>query len=483
MKFSLLHSFAFALLCVGQLFGQSDLDKATEKFNSNWNSYVLPDCSHTVFHGKDGWYFNDSQGKIVPNHLYLEIFGGGKAHYIAKDASGFHLLDTNLVHQTKKPFEAISFDGKSTFTLLSKGEMSYYVVEDYGDSSDIVASDGSFLSSNYLSQHKPPALGIVTESKFKSKKIERLRLGIDVSTTLTSAQKGSNAIVTKNGEIVFKGLTPPMLYYDFMIAETKPPHAIYHPAYKKVFLTNCDQFWFVDSFLIVSFLGSSEKWILSNSGDVVLTSLGDIRYYEYELGGEKYSFFCDGRSLVNRNGDVIYRSDGELIGVGEHVIYANNRGGYLGDLTKAVPLKYTNFERFGNLTCAQVSRNEWCLLSADSVVISQMDNFVYRELESLLICTHGSATYFVNCKTGEITRKYDVKTNLHLQLARSSDHFIEKTGTDNLPRFGILNVEKGIITESKYRSIGFCSEGNGYVVLTEDGRIEYLNSEGQALFD
>ena len=477
MKLSLLHSFAFALLCAGQILGQTDAEKSTEKFNSSWSAHVLPHCSLSVHHGKEGWYFKDAAEKKIQHHLYTEILGGGKSHYIVRDPKGYHILDTNLIKVTKQPFESISFDGKSQFTLISKGETSYFNANDSED-----ATEFTFVSSTVM-QPKSPELGSVTDNKFKSKKIERLRLGIDMSSTLKSSKKGKNVIVTKNETIVYKGLTQPMLYYDFVITESKAPHSIYHPAYKKVFLTNCEQFWFVDSFLIVAFQGSSEKWIISNSGDVILTTVGEIRYYNYQHGGQEYSFFCDGRNLVNRKGDVIYHSDGELVGVGEHVIYANNRGAYLGDLSKAVQLKYTNFERFEELTCAQVSRSEWCLLAADSVVLSGFSNFLYRENDGLLICTNHSNTYVVNCKTGKIVQQYDFKAQLHVKTLNDSDYFFEKMGSDDLPRWGIFELGKGIKVEANYRSMGFSSSGNSYVVLTESCEVEYVNAAGQELFD
>lgn len=477
MNLSLLHSFAFALLCAGQILGQTDAEKSIEKFNSSWSNHVLPNTSHSIYHGKEGWYFNDASGKKIPSHLYTEIHGGGKSHYIVRDSKGYHILDTNLNRVTKQPFESISFDGKSQFTLIVKGETSYFTAND--DEHGSVQS----LVSSAVAQPKSPELGSISDNKFKSKKIERLRLGIDMSRTLKSSKKGKNVIVSKNETIVYKGLTQPMLYYDFVITETKAPHSIYHPAYKKAFLTNCEQFWFVDSFLIVAFQGKSEKWIVSNSGDVILTTMGEIRYYNYQHGGQEYSFFCDGRNVVNRRGEVIHHSDGELVGVGEHVIYANNRGGYLGDLSKTIQLNYTNFERFEELTCAQLSRSEWCLLAADSVILSGFNNFLYRESEGVLICTNHSNTYVVNCKTGKIIQQYDFKTNLHVKTLDDSTYFFEKTGSDNLPRWGIFELGKGIKVDAKYRCIGFSSSGNSYVVLTESCAVEYVNSAGQELFD
>jgi hypothetical protein len=76
---------------------------------------------------------------------------------------------------------------------------------------------------------------------------------------------------------------------------------------------------------------------------VILSSVGEIRYYDYEFGGEQCSFFCVGRSVVNLNGDKIYHSDGELIGVGEHYIFSGNSGGYLVNLCHDIKMSCTNF--------------------------------------------------------------------------------------------------------------------------------------------
>ncbi|PHR35362.1 MAG: hypothetical protein COA38_02460 [Fluviicola sp.] len=477
--------FAVTLICSAPLFAQQDVEKVAANFKFNWNEYLLPECSFLIYHGSDESYFIDSLGERVPNHSYLDIKTGGKHHFIVQDKSGFHILDTNLTFVTKKAYDNIELNFGLEIELSSKEITSYYTW----------LSETKSYGFTDISQPPPPwamaqkreynlELGKVNDARFKAKRIEKLRIGIDMSQTLSIGQKGKNVLVKKDGLVVYKGPSKPMLFYDFMITGSKAPHSVYHPISKKPILENCERFWCVGSFLVVSIKGTSQKHILSNSGEVILSSVGEIRYYDYEFGGERYSFFCDGRSVINTNGDKIYRSDGELIGIGEHYIYSGHSGGYLGDLSHEVKMNCTNFCRIGELTVGQIGRNKWRLFDPKSILINQFDDYFFDETDSLLICTDEAKTAIFNPYNGNIGEVYpvEVRAKQTRHEAEWKYYSISKSKED-VHLEGRFEPKEGILIEPKYRKIEWPKSINYYIVITQSGLIRYLDSEGHELFD
>lgn len=392
MKKSLL-LFVIIFTCSASTFSQQDIEKITKNFEFNWNEYLLPECSFLIYHGKDGSYFLDSSLNRVPDHSYLDIKTGGKSHFIVQGEDGFHILNTKLERVTKKAYDNIKLNFGSEIELMSGSKKSFYTwnyeTKAYAFTDAQEPTPPLAVPPKRTFETK---LGKVSDSRFKAKRIERLRLGIDMSETLTVGQKGKNVLVKKGETIVYKGPTKPMLFYDFAITGSKGPHSIYHPISKNPILENCDRFWCVGSFLVVSVKGSLRKHIVSNTGEIILSTAGEIRHYDYRYGGRKYAFFCDGRSVVNMNGDLIYKSDGELIGVGEHYIYAGYTGAYLGDLTKSVKMDCSNFDRYRTLTVGKTGRNEYRLYTSKSVLVNKIHDYYIDKSDSLLICVEDSKT-------------------------------------------------------------------------------------------
>lgn len=477
--------FAVTLIGSTSLFSQQNVEKITANFEFNWNEYLLPECSLLIYHGNDESYFIDSLGERIPDQTYLNIKTGGKHHFIVQDESGFHILDTTLSRVTKKAYDNIELNFGSELELTSDEVTSYYNWI-YDTKSYEFTDEGELIPpwANPKKRVYNLKLGEITDSKFKAKPIDKLRLGIDMTQTLSIGQKGKNVLVKKNGAVVYKGPSKPMLFNDFMITGSRAPHSVYHPISKKPILENCERFWFVGSFLVVSIKGTSQKHILSNSGEIILSSVGEIRYYDYELNGHQYSFFCDGRSLVNFNGNTIYRSDGELIGVGEHYIYAGHSGGYLGSLTHDIEMNCTNFERFGALTVGKTGRNDWRLFSPKSILINSFDDYFYSPSDSLLICTDEMKTTVYNTFSGEILEAFP--GGIRAQQSRYGTdwkYYKLKKTLDDVYLEGRFDPKKGIIIDPKYRKIEWLKSADYYIVITENGLIRYLDSEGQELFD
>lgn len=481
----LLLLFAVTISCSASILAQQNSENSASNFQFNWTEYLLPDCSFLIHQGENECYFIDSLGNPVPKHTYLSITTGGKDHFIVQDRSGFHLLDTKLERVTDKPYDSIKRTNSTELELSSEDNTIYYSwnskKKSYAFTDISGPPDQSLAASVIISNLK---LGDVTDSRFKAKRIEQLRLGIDMTKTLTVGQKGKNVLVFKGDKIVFKGPEKPMLYCDFMITGEKGPHSIYHPISKDPILEDCDRFWCVGSFLVVSVKGSLRKHIVSNTGEIILSSAGEIRYYDYEFGGIQYSFFCDGRSVINLNGDVIYRSDGELIGVAEHYIYAGNSGAYLGNLSSEVEMSCTNFERYGILTVGQTGRNEWRLFDPKSILINSCENYFIDEMDSVLITTQGSKTMVFDAFTGEMKNMY--ATGVRAQKHQNSDtwnyYAVKKDANDQILK-GRFDPKDGIMIEPKYRNIAWPANEKYYIVLTEKGLVRYLNSKGQELFD
>lgn len=466
-------------------FAQQNVEELSTNFKFNWTEYLLPNSSFLIFHGKNEAYFIDVDGNRIPNHTYRDIKTGGQDHFIVQSESGFHIVDNKLNRVTKKPYDAIELQNGSELKLSLEGTTRYYRWD--------------FEKKSYaFTDHKEPTppwaspaertynleLGKVNNVRFKAKRIEQLRLGIDMTKTLTVGQKRKNILVLKGDEIVYKGSKKPMLFYDFMITGEKSPHSVYHPISKDPILENCDRFWCVGSFLVVSVKGSLTKHILSNTGEIILSSAGEIRYYDYEFGGTHNSFFCDGRSLVNLKGDVIYHSDGELIGVAEHYIYSGNSGAYLGNLSSEIEMNCTNFERYGNLTVGQTGKNEWRLFDPQSVLVHSFDDYFIDKADSVIICTQDSRTMVFNPFTGELRNTY--ATSVRAQKSRNDDNWkyysVKKNDAD-ITLEGRFDPLDGIVVQPKYRKIEWPKSENYYIVLTEEGLVRYLDSKGQELFD
>ncbi len=484
MKNSLL-LFVVTFICSTTVFAQQDIEKITANFEFNWNEYLLPDCSFLIYHGKDGAHFIDSSGNYISDQVYLNIKTGGKHHFIVQDESGFHILDTSLTRITQKAYDDIALNFGSEIELTLKGKTTYYSwqneLKSYG------FTDIPELTPPWAKPEKRIynlKLGEVNDSRFKAKRIEKLRIGIDMTKTLSIEQKGKNILVKKDDIVVYKGPSKPMLFNDLMITGSKPPHSVYHPISKNPILENCERFWFVGSLLVVSIKGSSQKHILSNSGKIILSSVGEIRYYDYDFGGRHYSFFCDGRSVVNLNGNIIYRSDGELIGVAENYIYAGNYGGYLGNLTHEIKMNCTNFKRYGILTIGQTGRNQWRLFSPKSVLMNSFDDYFYEQSDSMLICAEETKTVVCNPYNGEIIEAYP--GGIRAQESRNGTgrkYYSIQKFDDGITLEGRFDPKKGILVAPKYRKIEWLESTNYYVVITKRGLIRYLDSTGQELFD
>ncbi|NVK65455.1 MAG: hypothetical protein HWE22_12765 [Flavobacteriales bacterium] len=477
--------FAVSLLTSPATLAQSDLDKKANKFQYYWSEHQLPESSYMPYHGTTESYFIDSINNRIPNHSYKDIKTGGKHHFIVQSDKGFHLLDTKLKLVTDKAYDLIELNHGSELELTSEGKKSYYVW------------DSDTKTYAYTNEVAPPTpwavppkrtydmeLGKVSDNRFKSKRIERLRLGIDMTKTLTTEQKGKKLLVMKNGEIVFKGAEKPMLYYDFMITGEKGPHAIYHPSSKKPILENCDRFWCVESYLIVSVKDNLRKYIISDKGEIVLTTAGEIRYYDYDFGGEHYSYFCDGRTVLNLSGNVVYHSDGELIGVGEHYIFAGNKGGYLGDLSHDIKMECTNFKRIGNLTIGQLGKDSWRLFDPTSVLIKKFSDFYYNPSDSLVVCSGENKTIVANPVSGKIHNIDDFNVRAQKQ-SRSDDwkYYVLAKGKEDGTLEGRFDPKEGKLIEPDYLKIEWPTSEDYYIVLTEEGTIRYLKHDGSKLFD
>lgn len=477
--------FVVTLMCSAPLFAQQNVERLTANFEFNWNEYLLPNCSFLIYHGNDESYFIDSLGMRIPNHSYLDIKTGGKHHFIVQDESGFHILDTNLTFVTKKAYDTIELNFGSEIELTLEEKTSYYSWQ-YETKSYVFTDEGELTPpwENPKKRAYNLKLGRVNDSKFKAKRIDKLRLGIDMSKTLSIGQKGKNILVLKNEDVVYKGPSKPMLFYDFMITGSKAPHSVYHPISKNPIIENCERFWFVGSFLVVSIKGTSQKHILSNSGKIILSSVGEIRYYDYKFGGEQFSFFCDGRSVVNLNGDQIYRSDGELIGIGEHYIYSGNSGGYLGDLSHDIKMNCTNFKRIGELTIGQTGRNKWRLFNPKSILINQFEDFFFNQTDSLLVCTEEAKTIVFNPYNGEVSNIYPIGIRAQKMRPEEEWKFYSMiTSKNDIQLEGRFDPKEGRIVKAKYRKIEWPNSTNYYIVITKSGLIRYLNNKGQELFD
>ena len=468
-----------------QLFAQQDVEKLTANFEFNWKGYLLPESPFLIYHGTDETYFIDSLGKRVRDHSYLDIKTGGTNHFIVQDAAGFHILDISLTKITQKGYDNIVLKYGRVLELSSNEQTTYYSWQNETNSYEFTDVSVTYEPSLVTTKGSEKLeLGKVNDSRFKAKRIDKLRLGIDMTKTLSIGQKGKYVLVLKGDDIVYKGPSKPMLFYDFMITGAKAPHSVYHPISKDPILENCERFWFVGSLLVVSIKGSSQKHILSNSGEIILSSVGEIRYYDYTFGGKQYSFFCDGRSVVNLNGDQIYRSDGELIGIGEHYIYSGNSGGYLGDLSHEIKMNCTNFERFEVLTVGQTGRNQWRLFNPKSILINEFDDYFYNQADSLLVCTEEAKTIVFNSYTGEMTVIHPI--GVRAQKMNPEDnwkYYTTTTSPHDIKLEGRFDPIEGRIIKAEYLKIEWPKSANYYIVLTKDGLIRYLNSDGQEMFD
>lgn len=476
--------FAVSLLTSQALNAQNDLERTAKNFHNFWSEHQLPNSPYFPYHGAVDSYFIDSLNNRIPKHSYIDIKTGGRNHFIVQNNEGYHLLDANLKRVTEKAYDLIELNYGMDLELTSNGEKSHFTwneeTNSYGISDEAwpTPPNGPSFVRNYNLE-----LGKVTDSRFKSKVIERLRLGIDITKTLTTEQKGKNILVKKGDEIVFKGPEKPMLYYDFMITGEKGPHSLYHPISKKPILENCDRFWCVKSYLIVSVKGSLRKHIVSDKGEIVLTTAGEIRYYDYDYGGEHYSFFCDGRSILNLTGNIVYHSDGELIGIGEHYIYAGNKGGYLGDLSHEIRMDCTNFKRIGNLTLGQLGKNSWRLYDPSSVLIKEFSDFYYNPTDSLLVCTGDNKTIVANPYSGKIHNiyEYDVRAQKHDKRDNWKYYAVSKDESKTLE--GRFDARAGKLIETNYLKIEWPKSEDYYIVLTQNGDIRYLKQDGYELFD
>lgn len=476
---------AVTLTCSAPSHGQTDLERITATFDSYWTDHILPDCTYRIFHGKEAVYFIDSLNEPIPKHSYIDIKAGGTSHFIVQDKTGFHILDTQLNRITKKPYELIELLAGTSIQLRSGERTTYYSwnyeTQSYGFSDQMNPLPP--MATGITPRHKLE-LGKIEDQRFKAKRIEQLRIGIDMSKTLTVGQKGKNVLILNDEKVVYKGSKKPMLFYNYMITQSSAPHALYHPTSKEPILENCERFWCVDSFLVVAIKGTSEKHIISNSGKIILSSVGEIRYYDYELDGNRYSFFCDGRSVVNRNGKILYHSDGELIGVGEHYIYSGFTGGYLEDLTQEIKMSYSNFERFGDVTIGQVGRDEWRMMRPKEIVLDSFEDYTYQASDSLIVCLGEAATYTYNpfIAFPPTIYPFGVFAMSH-RIGEDWRYYIKKHCSDNVLREGRFDPVKGVIVNPKYRKIEWPTSGNYYIVLTDSGDYRYLDVNGQELFE
>ncbi|MDG1330937.1 MAG: hypothetical protein P8P74_01300 [Crocinitomicaceae bacterium] len=465
-------------------FAQEDLKKITANFAFNWNDHLLPNSPFLVYHGKDESYFIDSSRSRVPDHSYTDIKTGGNSHFIVQDGEGFHILNSQLERVTKKAYDNIELSQQSELKLTSGEQVTFYTW-DYDkqayDFTDIQQPTPPWAASPERTSNSK--LGSVNDSRFRSKRIERLRLGIDMSETLTVGQKGKNILVKKGETIVYKGPSKPMLFYDFAITGTKGPHSLYHPISKKPILENCDRFWCVGSYLVVSIKGSLKKHIVSSSGEIILTSAGEIRYYDYTFGGNKYSFFCDGRSLVNMNGDLIYKSDGELIGVGEHYIYSGYSGAYLGDLAHTIKMECSSFDRYNNITVAKIGRNKYRLYDSKSVLVNEMKNYYMDKDDSLIVCVTDSKTIICDPFSEDLADIHGVYVEGRLVTPKKWKYFVTSVDTDDTPLEGRFDPKKGIMVKANYLKVEWPESEKYHVVITKEGLVRYLDSDGQELFD
>jgi hypothetical protein len=471
----------FALFLVGSatVFAQQDIKKIAENFKFTWNEHRLPNSSFLIYHGKEESYFLDSTLNRVPDHSYLDIKTGGKDHFIVQDEEGFHVLNTELERVTEKAYDKIDLNFGSEIVLTSGERVSFYAW-------DYEKKNYSFTDTK---EPTPPwqmapertynsKLGEVADSRFKAKRIERLRLGIDMSETLTVGQKGKNVLVKKGETLVYKGPTKPMLFYDFAITGTKGPHSVYHPISKKPILGNCDQFWFIGSFLVVSVKDDLRKHIISNTGEIILSSAGEIRYYNYEYGDQEYAFFCDGRSVINMNGDLIFRSDGELIGVGEHCIYAGYSGAHLGDLSHSIKMDCSNFERYNTLSIGKTGRNEYRVFNSKSVLVNKVNDYFVDKKDSLVICVEDSKTFVCDPIKETVINIHPIQVEGRLTQSKYWKYYVLKSDETGNELEGRFEPKKGVVVQGEYLKIEWPESGNYHIVLTKDGRIRYLDGNG-----
>ncbi|MFK7783823.1 MAG: hypothetical protein AB8B56_01840 [Crocinitomicaceae bacterium] len=480
----ILLSFALIFVSFTSLFAQQDTQKIAANFKFTWNDHLLPNSSFLVYHGKNESYFLDSTGNRVPEHSYLDIKTGGFSHFIVQTKEGYHVLDTQLGLVTKKAYDEIKLITRYDLKL-SKDETVQYLIWS-SDKEEYVFSDALTDRPPMI----PPKieeistkLGKVQDSRFKSKRIERLRFGIDMSQTLTVGQKGKNVLIKKGEKIVYKGPTKPMLFYDFAITGSKGPHSIYHPISKDPILENCDLFWFVDSYLVVSVKGSPRKYIISNTGEIILSSAGEIRHYNYTFGGRKYAFFCDGRSVVNLAGDLVYKSDGELIGVGEHYIYSGYKGAYLGDLTHTVKLDCSSFARYQNITIGQTGRNQYRVYDAKSILVNKVNDYYIDKADSVVVCAGDSKIIICDPFSGKVKDVKPGKVEGRPSQNKEWKYFLTAVDETNTQLEGRFDATEGVIVSPKYLKIEWPESEKYHVVLTKEGLIRYLDSSGKELFD
>jgi len=482
----LLLSFALIVVSSTSILAQQDVQKFATNFSYAWSNYLLPNSPFLIYHGKEECYFIDSLGDRVPNHAYSDIKTGGASHFIVQDDKGFHILNAQLERVTNKPFDNIKLIYRSQLELTA-GERTLYYTYSYKkgeyEFTDIEEPiPPRLMSANNASDTQ---LGKVNDARFKAKRIERLRLGIDMSQTLTVGQKRKNVLIQKGDTLVYKGPTKPMLFYDFAITGAKSPHTLYHPVSgpKTPLLENCERFWCVGSFLVVSIKGSPTKHVVSNTGEIILTSAGEIRYYEYEFGGQEYAFFCDGRSVVNLNGDVIYKSDGELIGVGEHYIYSGYSGAYLGDLSQTIQMNCSRFDRYNLITVGQTGRNEYSVYDPKSVLVNQIRDYYIDQNDSVIVCVDDSQTIVCDPFEGKVANIYPIVVQGRTEEGEQWKYIIQEKDSEGNEREGRFDPKKGVFIEAKYTKIEWPESEKYHIVLTSDGKIRYLDSNGQELFD
>jgi hypothetical protein len=476
----------FALFFARSVFGQTEqeIQRTTSNFTYEWANYLLPDSPFLIYHGKDKSYFVDSNGRRVPNHAYLDIRTGGKSHFIVQTAEGFHLLNAQLERVTEKPYTNIQLIDRSQLKLTI-GERTTFYEYDHAKRGYIFTDIPSPVLPAVVPMEpaKVQVFGNVTDARFKAKRIEQLRLGIDMSQTLTTEQKGKNILVKKGETIFYKGPTKPMLFYDFAIAGEKGPYSVYHPISKEPLLENCERFWCVGSFLVVAIKGNLRKHVVSNTGEIILTSAGEIRYYEYEYGGRNFAFFCDGRSVVNLNGDLIYKSDGDLIGVGEHYIYSGYTGAYLGDLSHTVKMDCSSLDRYETITIGQTGRNEYRAYNVKSVMIDKVNNYYIDKHDSVVVCVTDSKTFVCNPFTGQVIEIYPVSVEARTLPDYTMKYFITKMDANGTVLKGRFDPKRGRLANAEYLNIEWPPSEKYHVVVTTDGKIRYLDKNGQKLFD
>lgn len=263
----------------------------------------------------------------------------------------------------------------------------------------------------------------------------------------------------------------------------KGPHSIYHPISKDPILENCDRFWCVGSYLVVSLKGSPRKHIVSNSGEIILSSAGEIRYYDYTFGGRKYAFFCDGRSVVNLEGDVVYKSDGELIGVGEHYIYSGYTGAYLGDLTHTLLMDCSNFDRYRNITVGKIGRGEYRVYDHKSILVNKIQDYYIDKQDSVVVCSGDSKTIVCDPYKGKIENVHPVQVEGRLTRNDDWKYYVTATDESDTNLEGRFEPQKGVVVDAKYLKIEWPESEKYHIVLTKDGLIRYLDSSGKELFD